>query len=224
MPDSRWLGRCRGPLHSAPGAAAGGTRGGPRRQVAAPCHTAAARPMIATSRCTSPSVPPAASPRFAGPASSLRCARPSLLPRSVPSGCCTGALQGDHIHLLVEAECGVSLVRGCQGLAARVAKAVNRVLSRHGAVWGDRYHARRLGTPSEVRRALVYVLQNWKKHVPGARGLDPRSSAAWFEGWQTLPPRGLGAAPVRVAQTWLARVGWRRYGRLDFEEGPRRTR
>jgi hypothetical protein len=69
-----------------------------------------------------------------------------------------------------------------------VAKAVNRLLRRHGALWGDRYHARQLETPSEVRRALVFVLQNWKKHVPGARGLDPRSSAAWFDGWQTPPP------------------------------------
>jgi hypothetical protein len=33
-----------------------------------------------------------------------------------------------------------------------------------------------------VRRCLVYVLANFKKHIPGARGLDPRSSAAWFAG------------------------------------------
>jgi len=133
------------------------------------------------------------------------------------------SVQADHIHLLVEAESGRSLARGCQGLAVRVAKAVNRLLRRHGAVWGDRYHARRLRTPSEVRRALVYVLQNWKRHVPGARGLDPRSSAAWFDGWQTPPPRAPGAAPVRTARTWLARVGWRRYGRLDAGECPRGT-
>ncbi len=133
------------------------------------------------------------------------------------------SVQADHVHLLVEAECAASLARGCQGLAVRVARAVNRALRRHGAVWGDRYHARRLRTPLEVRRALVYVLQNWKKHAPGARGLDPRSSAAWFEGWQTPPPRAPGTAPVQAAHTWLARVGWRRYGRLDFDEGPRRT-
>ena len=125
------------------------------------------------------------------------------------------SVQADHIHLLVEAESGRSLARGCQGLAVRAAKGVNRILGRRGVVWGDRYHARELVTPSEVRRALVYVLQNWKKHVPGASGLDPRSSAAWFDGWKTLPPRTPGAAPVRAAHTWLARVGWRRYGRLD---------
>jgi hypothetical protein len=30
---------------------------------------------------------------------------------------------------------------------------------------------------------LVYVLQNWRKHLAGVPGLDPRSSAAWFTGW-----------------------------------------
>src|SRR5262249_51577855 len=36
---------------------------------------------------------------------------------------------------------------------------------------GDRYHARSLSTPREVRNALVYVLNNWRKHVRGAPGL-----------------------------------------------------
>lgn len=131
--------------------------------------------------------------------------------------------QADHVHLLVEAEGGASFVRGCQGLAVRLAKAVNRVLGRRGPVWGDRYHARWLRSPREMRAALVYVLQNWLKHVPTARGRDPRSSAAWFNGWRTPLPRPSGAAPVREPRTWLARVGWLRYGRLDAEEGPRRA-
>jgi hypothetical protein len=69
------------------------------------------------------------------------------------------SVQADHLHLLVEAEGATCLARGCQGLAVRVAKAVNRVLGRRGRVWGDRYHARRLGTPSEVRRAFVAARQ-----------------------------------------------------------------
>src|SRR5262249_9125783 len=112
--------------------------------------------------------------------------------------------------------------RGCQGLAVRIAKAVNRALGRRGAVWGDRYHARWLRTPREVRAALVYVLQNWRKHVPGARGLDPRSTARGFEGWRRAPPRPAGPAPMRAPRTWLARVGWLRHGRLGVDEGPRR--
>lgn len=131
------------------------------------------------------------------------------------------SVQADHVHLLVEAEGGTSLSRGCQGLAARAAKAVNRILGRRGAVWGDRYHARRLATPAEVRRALVYVLHNWKKHLPGARGRDQRSSAAWFDGWQVGLPRPPGPAPVQQARTWLARVGWRRHGLIGSDEAPR---
>jgi len=92
------------------------------------------------------------------------------------------SVQADHLHLLVEADEPTGFRRGVQGLAIRVAKAVNRALARRGRVWGDRYHARMLRTPREVRHALVYVLANWRKHVRGARGLDPRSSARWFDG------------------------------------------
>jgi putative transposase len=131
------------------------------------------------------------------------------------------SVQADHLHLLVEADRADGLARGCQGLAVRVAKAVNRVLGRRGSVWGDRYHARRLTTPREMRAALVYVLQNWLKHVRGARGCDPRSSAGWFNEWRTPPTRPQGLPPVRAARTWLARVGWLRHGRIDADEGPR---
>jgi hypothetical protein len=41
-----------------------------------------------------------------------------------------------------------------------------------------------------VRSALVYILFNFCKHVSGARGLDPCSSAPWFEGWETPPATG----------------------------------
>jgi putative transposase len=133
-------------------------------------------------------------------------------------------VQADHLHLLVEAVGTTALARGLQGLAIRVAKAVNHILGRHGAVWGDRYHARALATPREVRNALVYVLQNWRKHIPGARGVDARSSAGWFDGWRTAVTRPVGPPPVSVARTWLARIGWRRYGPIDVGETPRRVR
>src|SRR5262249_33939996 len=129
------------------------------------------------------------------------------------------SVQRDHVHLLVEAEpCG--LRRGVQGLTIRIAKAINRTLRRRGKVWGDRYHARALTTPREVRHALVYVLQNWRKHLRGVRGLDPRSSAGWFTGWRTALAAPPGPAPVVRARTWLASVGWRRCGLLGMEESP----
>src|SRR6185503_12611523 len=48
------------------------------------------------------------------------------------------SVQSDHLHLLVEADTPTRLARGMQGLAVRTAKAINRVLRRHGAVWAER--------------------------------------------------------------------------------------
>ena len=130
------------------------------------------------------------------------------------------SVQRDHLHLIVEAEDGRALSRGIQGLAIRLAKAVNRVLGRRGRVWGDRYHVRTLKTPREVRNALVYVLQNWRKHMPGLRGLDPCSSARWFSGWRRAVPTEAARSPVAAPRTWLAAVGWRRLGLIGDNEAP----
>jgi hypothetical protein len=134
------------------------------------------------------------------------------------------------VHLLVEADHKVALSRGASGLAIRLARRVNGVLGRRGRVWGDRYHARPLATPREVRHALVYVLMNWRKHVRGARGLDPCASAFWFDGWRghafspMAPPLGRqDAPPVAPARTWLGSIGWRRHGLVDIGERPKIT-
>jgi REP element-mobilizing transposase RayT len=130
------------------------------------------------------------------------------------------SIQKDHLHLLVEADGPTGFERGVRGLAIRMARLVNRLCGRHGAVWADRYHSRLLRTPREVRNALVYVLQNFKKHVRRARGVDPYSSARWFQGWATPPCRVAESAPVARAVTWLARVGWKKGGLLRVDELP----
>jgi REP element-mobilizing transposase RayT len=131
------------------------------------------------------------------------------------------SVQDDHLHLLVEADDRRALGSGLQGLAIRVARAVNRALGRRGAVFGDRYHARALTTPRAMRHVLVYILMNRFKHCEGERGLDPCSSAMYFDGWRqpvgTVPP----PAPVVRARTWLAAVGWRRHGLVAIDERPR---
>jgi putative transposase len=134
------------------------------------------------------------------------------------------SVQADNLHLLVEADGPTEFGRGVRGLAMRVAKAVNRALGRAGRVWADRYHARLLRTPREVRNVLVYVLNNFKKHLRGARGLDPCSSARWFHGWRNATGRVVEASPLPQASTWLARVGWRLHGLVDIDEGPRPRR
>jgi len=136
------------------------------------------------------------------------------------------SVQSNHIHLLVEAHDKSALSRGMAGLAIRLARSVNRVLSRRGRVWNDRYHARPLRTPRETRRALVYLLMNFKKHPPGAPGIDTRSSARWFDGWKIPPRRGdprnssIEQQPVWRPRTWLARQGWRRHGLIGPSERP----
>jgi REP element-mobilizing transposase RayT len=109
------------------------------------------------------------------------------------------SLQTDHLHLIVEASDKARLSRGMAGLAIRVARAMNKLMRRKGSLWGDRYHARALRSPREVRNAFVYVLMNWRKHESGARGLDPCSSAFWFGGWkQGFRPRAPPGVEVPV--------------------------
>jgi REP element-mobilizing transposase RayT len=131
------------------------------------------------------------------------------------------SVQSDHLHLLVEADTPTRFTRGVQGLAVRTAKAINRVFGRSGRVWADRFHAHLLRKPREVRNALVYVLNNARKHVPGLRGLDPRSSARFFDGWCIAVGHVIGRPPVAAPRTWLAAVGWRRRGLIDADEVPR---
>jgi REP element-mobilizing transposase RayT len=114
------------------------------------------------------------------------------------------SLQVDHAHLIVEARDRMALSAGVKGVSIRIAKAVNGVMGRRGTVVHERAHLHPLRTPTEVRRAVAYVLGNWKKH--GARadeivgGLDSRSSARWS---RCLGSRHVGPAPVSRAGTWL---------------------
>ena len=112
------------------------------------------------------------------------------------------SVQRDHVHLLVEAGEKQALASGARGLAIRTARRLNHHLGRRGNVWGDRYHTRAMKTPTEVRRALVYVLMNIKKHSEAeCDGLDPCSSAPWFDGFvpgrATGPPASLRPAAAR---------------------------
>jgi putative transposase len=132
------------------------------------------------------------------------------------------SVQRDHLHLIVETEDAGALSRGMQALAVRCARAINRCAKRRGRVWAHRYHVRTLKSPTEVRRALVYVLMNIKKHDPIAcDGIDPCSSALWFDGFvlDRTPPDS--PPPLPAPRTWLAAHGWRRCGLIDPRERPR---
>ncbi len=146
------------------------------------------------------------------------------------------SLQGNHAHLIVEARDRDALGRGMKSIAARVARAVNRVAKRTGPVLADRYHLRLLPTPTEVRNALRYVLLNARHHAAAAKAtsrtavrFDPASSARWFNGWKIRsislpsarePAAGREPPPVARARTWLLNVGWRRHGLLNPADVP----
>jgi hypothetical protein len=77
-----------------------------------------------------------------------------------------------------------------------------------------------LRKPTEVRNALVYVLNNWKRHLPGAnRGVDGCSSGKWFDGWEDASPKGERSVPA--PRTWLLTRGWRKRGLIHTRETPR---
>jgi len=133
----------------------------------------------------------------------------------------------DHLHLVVEAAHRDSLRAGIQGLAIRIARALNKLWQRKGKVFADRYHDHVLKTPREVKNALAYVMGNATKHASAGRmvqqphPIDPFSSAPWASDCFTerFTVRGIDITirPVADATTWLLRVGWRRHGLLQLQ-------
>jgi REP element-mobilizing transposase RayT len=144
------------------------------------------------------------------------------------------SVQGNHIHLIVEAQGSRTLSRGMQGLSIRIAKAVNRVHARRGRVFERRYYARPLTTRLQVRRALVYVLFNDRHHLAQVGLslpcwlLDNCSSAREFRGFAVhseLPPPDIVEHETTIApRSYLLRIGWQRHGLIHLEEEPARSR
>ncbi len=138
------------------------------------------------------------------------------------------SVQRNHLHQLAESDSREGLARGMQTFSARFSRSVNRCFDRRGPVVAGRYHARELTTPTEVRNALKYVLLNARHHA-AERGevlppgwIDPRSTAAIFDGWREPPTTEHRSADYGTSppQSWLLREGWRRLGLLDVDDVP----
>ncbi len=115
------------------------------------------------------------------------------------------SVQGNHLHLIIEADDNEALSRAMQGLCIRLAKALNAMMHRAGAVFSDHYHGHLLKTPAELVNAIAYVLGNAAHHF-GREASDPFSStgcAADVRREVVARPRG-----------WLLRAGWRRAHRV----------
>jgi hypothetical protein len=101
-------------------------------------------------------------------------------------------------------------------------------------VFTDRFHEEIITTPRQARRALAYVLNNWRKHredrvrVAQTWNVDPFSTGALFDGWKGREeakllwrwPRTYEPLVVYLPKTWLLRVGWTKHGRIAFDEVP----
>ncbi len=116
------------------------------------------------------------------------------------------SVQGNHLHCLVEAPDQASLSSAMKGLSVRLARRMNALMGRSGRVMADRYHARPLRTPTEVRNAIHYIRNNRRHHLGAAAAQLP---ADWVD------PYGADAGALALPHpaTWLLRIGWRR-GRL----------
>jgi hypothetical protein len=133
------------------------------------------------------------------------------------------SILSNHIHLVAEGASKEALSRGMKGLAVRIAWAVNRALGRRrGKVFSDRFHSRVLETPREVNRALLYVMNNHRRHEAQAgRALapeyrDPHSTAIY---WRRDP----GLNPFPQPKTWVLRTGYLLGGgEIDLSRTPGR--
>jgi hypothetical protein len=88
-----------------------------------------------------------------------------------------------------------------RSLGVRIARGMNRLMERQGRVVAHRYHARPLRTPSEVRRARHYVLNNDQKHARESG----RTATNFVDSYSS---DAVGDLPS--PRTWLLRIGWKR--------------
>lgn len=138
------------------------------------------------------------------------------------------SIQSSHLHLLVEATSRDALSRNMKSLAIRMQRAIN---GNFGRLFTHRYHAVQIKSARQARRALAYVLNNWRRHrldwddrgrlLPAK--LDEFSSAISFQGWRGPRfnvPAGYVPLAVSSPRTWLLSVGWRDFGLIDPMETP----
>lgn len=131
------------------------------------------------------------------------------------------SIQGNHLHLIVEASGNSDLSRGLRSFVIRFVKGIKRLVRFHGPLFAGRYHLHILKTPKEVKRAMAYVLQNFSKHSQRIWHVDEFSSAPHFGQWRELLGRpgpllehadGPKTLPrfLSFPRSWLAREGWMR--------------
>lgn len=150
----------------------------------------------------------------------------------------SGCLMPTHIHLVIQSTgAGADISRAIQFLASKLALGINRIASRSGRVFSDRFFSRALSTVSELVRVLRYVGQNpvrarlvrrpedWAaSSVPAC--LDrSRTPAPWaFRGWMYrvlgfLDDPHTALERILCGETRERSPGRSRQNRLPFKRG-----
>lgn len=152
------------------------------------------------------------------------------------------SIQSNRLHLLVEADNKDKLSGGLQTFLSVAATQINRALwrrtggRRRGRVFDDRHDIRVLATPRQVRHALAYVLNNFRRHgedrapFAAAWKVDPYSPGVYFTGWRELGDSPFAFVPrtdyigllTKLPRTWLLRIGWTKSGTVSVYEVPGR--
>jgi REP element-mobilizing transposase RayT len=133
------------------------------------------------------------------------------------------SLLSNHIHMIVEAKDSASLSAGMKSLCGRLGKSLRAISGGTGSVFAGRFHMHLLKSPSEMKRALEYVLLNRAKHKNEVENVDDFSSGYAFREWRQLLGRrlcGLIAEQLPFAEcqfhelspprSWLCAQGWMR--------------
>jgi len=95
------------------------------------------------------------------------------------------SVQGNHLHLIVEAADRSTFSNGMRALLIRIARSLNALMGSRGRLYEDRYHETVVTSRRQMRVVIRYVLDNHAKHMrqigKAAPPLDCFSSAACAE-------------------------------------------
>jgi REP element-mobilizing transposase RayT len=148
------------------------------------------------------------------------------------------SVQGNHVHLIAEGDDTYAISRAMRGISIRVARRLNRLMGTKGKVIPIRYFMRVLRTPLQVKRALAYVLNNFRRHaaqwgeVVGSTWIDPYSSGLWFDGWSRMhtrtrdgpvDPLPMLDPGIVEPRSQVLREGWKVHGLIELSHVPGRS-
>jgi len=127
------------------------------------------------------------------------------------------SVQGNHLHLVAEADDRPAMTSGMRALLIRIAKRLNRVMGKSGRLYADRFHERALTSARQVRNVVRYVLGNHAKHMAQVGKAHLAADVDRFSSANLALDDARTGPPWSRAESWLLRIGW-----LRVDEPPTR--